>query len=273
MFLSWSGPALNPAIVAQTELSLEQTIQKARKLIDLEKYKDAKKELSKALKQDKNSYDANVLMALVQKNSEKRRDAIKYAYEAVRLQPENPEGHYLLALLFYETNETGQAANELNMVFQKGGQFANAYALKGYIGIAEQDYKAALEDFSKALQLTPKASASVAKWQEMVEFLKSYVDFRSLKEKSAITPPVALNAPRPNYSDEARSKRVQGGVLLVLRVTEQGLVKGWILRKGLGYGLDEQAILAAQQIRFKPAMKDGNPITYWQTVAIEFNLR
>jgi TonB family protein len=56
-------------------------------------------------------------------------------------------------------------------------------------------------------------------------------------------------------------------------VGADGSVKSVKIRRGLSYGLDEQAIQAAYQIRFRPAMKNGQPVSYWQAVTIDFNLR
>jgi TonB family protein len=42
--------------------------------------------------------------------------------------------------------------------------------------------------------------------------------------------------------------------------------------QGLGHGLDNNAIRAAQQIRFKPAQRDGQPVDSTATVHIVFQL-
>jgi TonB family protein len=42
---------------------------------------------------------------------------------------------------------------------------------------------------------------------------------------------------------------------------------------GLPDGLNEEAIQAAKQMRFQPAMKNGEKVAYWVTIEIEFNLR
>jgi TonB family protein len=41
---------------------------------------------------------------------------------------------------------------------------------------------------------------------------------------------------------------------------------------GLGHGLDESATRAAQQIKFKPAKRDGQPVDFPARVRIEFRL-
>ena len=85
--------------------------------------------------------------------------------------------------------------------------------------------------------------------------------------------PVLLNNPQPRYTEEARENKVEGTVQLRLLIGSDGLVKRVTIVRGLPDGLDEQAIQAAYQLRFKPAMKGGEPVAYQQSVLIEFNLR
>ena len=82
-----------------------------------------------------------------------------------------------------------------------------------------------------------------------------------------------LNRPRPNYTEEARKNKIQGVVVARLLVGSDGSVKQVKITRGLADGLNEEAIRAAYQIRFKPAMKGGQPVAYWQPIEIEFNLR
>ena len=57
-------------------------------------------------------------------------------------------------------------------------------------------------------------------------------------------------------------------------VGSNGAVQEVVLTRGLPDGLNEQAIRAAYQMRFRPAMKNGQPVSYWlNNVEIEFNLR
>ena len=86
--------------------------------------------------------------------------------------------------------------------------------------------------------------------------------------------PLALNKPRPNYTEEARKEKVQGVVRAKILVGADGLVKQVkISGIGLTGGLNEEAIQAAKQMRFQPAMKNGQTVSYWVTVEIEFHLR
>jgi protein TonB len=85
--------------------------------------------------------------------------------------------------------------------------------------------------------------------------------------------PVPLNNPSPRYTEEARKAKIQGTVIARVLIGADGLVKKVTIIRGLSYGLDEQAIQAAYQLRFRPAMKGGQPVAFSVPVNIDFNLR
>jgi TonB family protein len=78
--------------------------------------------------------------------------------------------------------------------------------------------------------------------------------------------------PTPEYTDEARSARIEGTVSLELEFTAAGDVRVLRVVRGLGHGLDEAAQRAALRIRFKPAQSDGAPVDSRATVHITFRL-
>ncbi|MEW6207706.1 MAG: TonB family protein [Acidobacteriota bacterium] len=85
--------------------------------------------------------------------------------------------------------------------------------------------------------------------------------------------PVALNRPRPNYTEEARKNKVSGTARVYALVGSDGIVKQVKVIRGLSDGLNEEAIRAAMQMRFRPAIRNGQAVDYWVTVDIEFNIR
>jgi TonB family protein len=88
------------------------------------------------------------------------------------------------------------------------------------------------------------------------------------------TRPVPLNRPRPNYTEEARKNKVQGVVRARILVGADGTVKQVRLSGiGLPDGLNEEAIRAAYQMRFRPAIRSGQAVAHWISLEIEFNLR
>ena len=81
-----------------------------------------------------------------------------------------------------------------------------------------------------------------------------------------------LVKPRPDYTDEARKMRVEGEVLLRVQFSSSGVARVLEVTRGLGYGLNENAIRAAEQIRFKPAQRAGQPVDSTAIVHIVFQL-
>ncbi|MEW6213102.1 MAG: TonB family protein [Acidobacteriota bacterium] len=85
--------------------------------------------------------------------------------------------------------------------------------------------------------------------------------------------PIPLNRPRPNYTEDARRKKITGVVRVRALVGTDGQVKMVRITSELPAGLSEQAARAVFQMQFHPAMKDGHPVEFWTPVEIEFNLR
>jgi TonB family protein len=87
-----------------------------------------------------------------------------------------------------------------------------------------------------------------------------------------IVPAEILSKPTPAYTDEARKMRVEGEVLLEVVLEASGKVRVLRVVRGLGHGLDESAVRAAEQINFKPALRDGQPSDSTAVLHIIFQL-
>jgi TonB family protein len=83
---------------------------------------------------------------------------------------------------------------------------------------------------------------------------------------------VVQDKPRPEYTAEARSLKIEGDVVLDLVFLANGSIQINRVVSGLGHGLDEAAQRAAQQIKFKPAKRDNEPVDFPARVRIEFRL-
>jgi TonB family protein len=84
--------------------------------------------------------------------------------------------------------------------------------------------------------------------------------------------PEVLSEPRPQYTDEARQLKIQGEVTLQVKFGADGKVEVLRVVSALGHGLDEQAERVAQQIRFKPAARNGQPVDHITLIHILFQL-
>ena len=87
------------------------------------------------------------------------------------------------------------------------------------------------------------------------------------------TAPVEITAkPRPVYSEEARALKIEGEVLLEVLFGASGQLHVLRVAQGLGHGLDEAAIAAANKMQFKPAMQNGSPVDSTAIVHVVFQL-
>ncbi len=84
-------------------------------------------------------------------------------------------------------------------------------------------------------------------------------DAQRVQKKADLQPVEIVFKPRPAYTPEARRLRIEGEVLLDVVFTASGSLRVNRVVKGLGYGLDDTALAAAQRIRFRPARRDGQP--------------
>ena len=90
---------------------------------------------------------------------------------------------------------------------------------------------------------------------------------------SGITPPSILREVKPDYSEEARRRNLEGDVVLEIVVRRDGSVGSITVLQGLGSGLDQRAVDAVRQWRFRPAQRLGTPVDVIVEVAVEFRLR
>lgn len=88
----------------------------------------------------------------------------------------------------------------------------------------------------------------------------------------ADTPVSILDKPRPDYTAEGRNLKLEGDVVLDVVFLANGRIQVNRVVSGLGHGLDESAVRAAEQIKFKPALREGQPVDYPARVRIEFRL-
>jgi TonB family protein len=86
------------------------------------------------------------------------------------------------------------------------------------------------------------------------------------------TPIEVLFKPPADYTDEARTLRIQGEVVVEAAFGPSGEVSVVRVVQRLGHGLDETATRAVSGIRFRPATRDGVPVTVRTFVHIEFRL-
>jgi TonB family protein len=93
------------------------------------------------------------------------------------------------------------------------------------------------------------------------------------KVGGGVSAPVVIHSVDPEFSDEARRAKYQGVCIVTLIVDAQGNPQNPHVSRALGMGLDEKAIDAIKQFKFKPAYDKENKKTVAVMVSIEINFR
>lgn len=93
------------------------------------------------------------------------------------------------------------------------------------------------------------------------------------RQGSGITAPSLLREVKPDYTEEARRRGIEGDVVLEIVVRADGGVTGVKVLQGLGAGLDQRAADAVRQWRFAPARRHGQAVDVVVEVAVAFKLR
>jgi TonB family protein len=88
---------------------------------------------------------------------------------------------------------------------------------------------------------------------------------------AATAPKVVIDTP-PEYGDIARALKVQGTLTFEATVSRDGSVSDISVVDPLGFGLDDKAAEAIKTWRFKPALRNGNPVPVRIDVQVNFHL-
>lgn len=89
---------------------------------------------------------------------------------------------------------------------------------------------------------------------------------------AAATSPILIYSVDAAFSEEARQQKIHGVSVVSLVVDTQGLPENIRVVRKLGHGLDEQAVAAVKQYRFKPSLKNGAPVPTEVTVNVNFHI-
>ncbi len=88
----------------------------------------------------------------------------------------------------------------------------------------------------------------------------------------AVSAPSVLKTAVPRYTSQAAEAKLTGNVILELVVDASGQPTHVRVVRSLGMGLDEKAIEAVRQYRFKPALKDGQPVPVTINIVVNFKI-
>ena len=89
---------------------------------------------------------------------------------------------------------------------------------------------------------------------------------------NGVSSPKVIHKVDPGYTDEARDAKINGTVTLSVEISRDGVADVINVIKSLDRGLDQNAVEAVRQWRFKPAEKDGTPVRVSATIEVNFRL-
>jgi TonB family protein len=98
------------------------------------------------------------------------------------------------------------------------------------------------------------------------------IDGGTVRAGRKVTPPLLIYKVEPEFSEAARKAKYQGVVVLAIEVDASGHPRNLRVLEQLGLGLDEKAIEAVSQWRFRPGYQDGRPVATSATVEVSFRL-
>ena len=87
-----------------------------------------------------------------------------------------------------------------------------------------------------------------------------------------VSSPVVIYQVDPEFSEEARKAKFMGVVLVNLIVDAHGNPQNVHILRGVGMGLDDKAVEAVKQYKFKPAMEGGKPVAVELNVEVNFQI-
>ena len=99
-----------------------------------------------------------------------------------------------------------------------------------------------------------------------------FVSGLTLNKGGSISAPRTVSVPDPNYTKVAREAKLQGTVVLSVVVTKEGTTDRILIVKPLGMGLDEAAVEVVSRWKFRPALRDGQPLAAHVNIEVNFRL-
>lgn len=130
------------------------------------------------------------------------------------------------------------------------------------------------------IQLAKLSGKKLQEWKLRADSLNAFAEIANspsgkpsiLSAKEVSVKARILSKPEPQYTEDARKAQITGTVVLRAILAANGSVLAIRVVKGLGGGLSERAIAAANKIKFVPAIKDGRPVSMFVQLEYNFNL-
>lgn len=128
---------------------------------------------------------------------------------------------------------------------------------------------------SAAIALTASIAITAAAIDRFPMFATLLAQAEVHRPGNGVSLPVVVTEVKPDYTREAMQQQIQGSVWLSCVVSEKGVITDVEVTRSLDkeFGLDQAAIDAARQWKFKPGQKDGKAVAVRITIELTFKLK
>lgn len=248
--------------------------------LERNRFLEALREAQAAISLDPGIANAHYIIGVIRLSTGASEEALTAARTALRLDP-NLAAVYLL-------KSEALMQNYSKQVVESHGKASPADTPLTPEEVAERRQKRAkalapLKEAAESLEMYLKLNPSTPSaplWQEQLTNLRVFTNFDANKMTSGtivfgdeVTTKVRILAkPEPQYTEPARRAGSIGTVILRAVFAVDGSVRHILVIKALPNGLTEQAVKAAQRIRFTPATLNGQPVSMFVQLEYNFNL-
>lgn len=265
-----------------------------------DKIKEAEKSYKTLVKLRPDDARGYVGTAYVQLSANKNYEAQISARKALELNAQNAEAQYILGVASFRNGSYIGSYESAEKAIKINPNFASAYLLKsealtlsfgqltGAVTKSPTEraelLKESVINMEKYLSLSTDDEDKIIQ-RERFESLKFFADHYDKPENQIpnntetasaaagnFTPLKIISKPRASYTDAARTRGVSGTIRLLVGFSEGGKIKHILVLRGLPFGLNEQAIRAAQGIEFDPATRDGKPVSVVKQIEYSFTI-
>jgi tetratricopeptide (TPR) repeat protein len=180
------------------------------------------------------------------------------------------DGHMKLARAMVIAQNYDGAVAEARVAIEQRESFPAAYQFISSVNLMRKNYADSIAILQDFLGRFP-ADNHVGQFRGRIAVIRKVGE---LPATAVVTnPDSALKYPEPPkllLTDAAKAGKVSGSVTVEATFTGVGTIENPVVVQGLGYGLDERAMITVLGIKFEPAIKDGKPVAVRQKVQLSF---
>ena len=253
------------------EIYYEAQLLLGRSLLEAKRYNEAAATLREIEPPERGAAQVHKLLGRAYYEMNRLREAARNFQYAIGFSKRpDYELHYLLGLVMLRQGATEAAIDEATRAVALKPRFAPARKLLSDAYLMNKDYERA-EKALKRYLASVRNRAEASEIKERIKAMRSLCRAKSQKSvQNPITIPLIYKIPHPGYTPEALRYKVEGAVRVEVLFGSDGAIQHALVARGLGFGLDEEALKAARGIEFKPGEVGGIPVSMWMGVDLLF---